>query len=110
MESECGTTAADENILAYLKFLVHKKVMKQVKKQSFFIRLLAHACVSISDLKRNPAGVFKAAEGRTLLVLNHSRPAAYIIPTETWERVVDLLRELKDDEELNDRILKIGIL
>jgi antitoxin StbD len=84
--------------------------MKQVKKRSHFVRILTDACVSISDLKRNPAGVFAAAEGCTLLVLSHNRPAAYVFPTETWERVVDFLQELKGIEGLSERVAELGVL
>ena len=84
--------------------------MKQVEKRNPFVRILADACVSISDLKRNPAGVFEAAEGRTILVLNHSRPAAYIIPPATWESVVDLLRDMKGIEGVSERLSGKGIL
>jgi antitoxin StbD len=71
--------------------------------------ILANVGVSISDLKKNPSAVIAAAEGSPVAVLNRNKPAAYLIPADAWEAIMDLLedvelarivRERQDDEEI----------
>jgi antitoxin StbD len=83
--------------------------MKKAKKRTGIFRTLAHALVGISDLKRDPAGVFEAADGGTLLVMNYSSLVAYIVPLETWERVVDAIREAQKCEEVSDLFFGIAL-
>lgn len=56
----------------------------------------ASACVSVSDLKKNPSAVMEAAGGKAVAVLNHNRPVAYVVPVDEYERMLDAL----DDAEL----------
>ena len=48
-------------------------------------RIEADLAVSITELKKNPAGVMKAAELQAVAVLNHNRVVGYIISPEAWE-------------------------
>jgi len=59
--------------------------------------LQATQVVSISELKKNPTKVIKDSHGQPVAILNHNTAAAYLIPVETFERMMDLL----DDNELN---------
>ena len=83
--------------------------MNSTKLKPMMIRTLADAIVGISDLKRNPAEIFEAADGRTLLVMNYSRPVAYVVPLETWEQVVDALKELRETPALRERLSGIRL-
>ena len=58
--------------------------------------ILADAGVSISDLKKNPSAVIEAALGEPVAILNRNKPAAYLVPAEAWEAIMDRL----DDMEL----------
>ena len=58
--------------------------------------IFANACVSVSDLKRNPTAIIDGAGGQAVAILNHNRPAAYLVPTEVYEKMMDTL----DDMEL----------
>lgn len=53
--------------------------------------------VSISELKKNPSRVIQEAEGQPIAILNHNTAAAYLVPTETFEYLMDLL----EDQELS---------
>jgi antitoxin StbD len=46
-------------------------------------QILADYSVSISELKKNPSAVLTQASGSPVAVLNHNKPAAYLIPAET---------------------------
>ena len=58
--------------------------------------VLANRSISITALKRNPSKVFNEAEGAAVVVLNHNKPMAYLIPAELYEDIMDRL----DDAEL----------
>jgi antitoxin StbD len=57
--------------------------------------LLADYGISISDLKKNPSAAIAAAEGFPIAILNRNSPAAYLVPAEAWE---DILEQLDDME------------
>ena len=59
-------------------------------------QVLADYSVSISELKKNPSALLNQAGGSPIAVLNHNKPAAYLIPAETYEWLMDLI----DDYEL----------
>lgn len=59
-------------------------------------QLLAHYSASISELKKNPTALLNEAEGAPIAILNHNKPTAYLVPAETYERLLELL----DDHEL----------
>ena len=60
-------------------------------------QVLADFSVSISELKKNPSALLVQASGSPIAVLNHNKPAAYLIPAETYE----VLMETIEDYELS---------
>jgi antitoxin StbD len=58
--------------------------------------LYTNASVSISELKKNPSAVIEAADGFPVAVLNHNKPAAYLVPAAAFEAMMERL----DDMEL----------
>ena len=59
-------------------------------------QVLADCSASISELKKNPTALLAEADGAPIAILNHNKPAAYLIPAETYEWLMDAL----DDQEL----------
>lgn len=59
-------------------------------------QILADYSASISELKKNPTALLNEAEGSAVAILNHNTPAAYLVPAETYELMMDML----DDYEL----------
>ena len=59
-------------------------------------QILADCSVSISELKKNPTALLNEADGATIAILNHNKPAAYLVPAQTYE----WLMEIVDDIEL----------
>ena len=55
--------------------------------------VLADACVSISNLKANPAAVIAEAQVRQVAVLNRNKPVAYVISPEVWAYVSELVAD-----------------
>lgn len=57
--------------------------------------ILASAGVSISELKKNPSAVIAAADGFPIAILNRNRPAAYLVPADAWEAILDRLDDIE---------------
>lgn len=58
-------------------------------------QVLSSCSASISELKKNPTALLVEAEGAPIAILNHNIPAAYLIPAETYEW---LMEKLEDSE------------
>jgi antitoxin StbD len=59
-------------------------------------QILAECSASISELKKNPSALIAKADGSPVAILNHNVPAAYLIPAETYEWLIEAF----DDYEL----------
>ena len=55
--------------------------------------LFATQVASISELKKNPTKLINDSQGKPIAILNHNTAAAYLIPVETYERLIDLIDE-----------------
>ena len=68
-----------------------------------FQRVEADVAVSVTDLKKNPAAIVKAAELQAVAILNHNRVVAYVVSPAAWEYV----QELHDDAMIVDELDKM---
>lgn len=57
--------------------------------------LYTNASVSISELKKNPTAVIEEADGFPVAVLNHNRPAAYLVPAAAFEAMMEKLDDIE---------------
>lgn len=55
--------------------------------------IYADLSVSMSDFKRNPAQVLRAAGEKPVAVLNHNRPAFYMVTPKLFEALIDEMAE-----------------
>ncbi len=55
----------------------------------------ADASVSITELKKNPSAVIEQAEGFPVAILNHNKPAAYLVPAAAFEALLDKLEDVE---------------
>lgn len=53
--------------------------------------VLASRSVSITELKRSPSAVLAQAGSEAVAVLNHNRPAAYLLPPHVYEAMLERL-------------------
>lgn len=54
-------------------------------------QVLASRSVSITELKRSPSAVLEKAGAEPVAVLNHNRPAAYLLSPEVYESMLGRL-------------------
>lgn len=59
----------------------------------FMQQILADFSVSISELKKNPSALLSQSSGSPIAILNHNKPAAYLVPVETYEALMDMLED-----------------
>ena len=67
-------------------------------------QVLSSCSASISELKKNPTALLNEAEGSPIAILNHNIPAAYLIPADTYEWLMDKLEDAKLAQIVNDRM------
>ena len=51
-------------------------------------QVLASRSVGITELKRSPSAVLEQAGSEPVAVLNHNRPAAYLLPPHVYEAML----------------------
>lgn len=66
--------------------------------------ILANFSASISELKKNPSALLTQSEGSPVAILNHNKPAAYLIPAKTYERILDTLEDIELAQIVLDRL------
>jgi len=66
-------------------------------------QILSSCSASISELKKNPTALLNEAEGSPIAILNHNVPAAYLIPAETYEWLMDKLEDAELAQIVSDR-------
>jgi len=77
--------------------------------------ILADSCVSISELKKNPAAVIAAAREGQVAILSRNKPVAYMISPEVWaylENLVEhevLTRLVEDELERGEQPVPVTI-
>lgn len=55
--------------------------------------IYARTTVSMTDLRRNPSGILEDAGDSPVAVLNHNKPAAYLLSARAYEALLDKLED-----------------
>ena len=58
-------------------------------------QILSKMSASITELKKNPSALLKQASGEPVVILNHNKPTAYLIPAGTYEALMNRLEDLE---------------
>ena len=67
-------------------------------------RILANYTTSISELKKSPSSIIENANGQSIAILNHNRASAYLVPSEVYEKMMDMLDEYYLIQEVKERL------
>jgi len=68
--------------------------------------IYASTTVSMTDLRRNPSAILQDAGDSPVAVLNHNRPAFYMITPKLFEALVEELAERDLIQLTRQRLLK----
>ncbi|MCC5795924.1 MAG: type II toxin-antitoxin system prevent-host-death family antitoxin [Methylophaga sp.] len=67
-------------------------------------QVLADFSVSISELKKNPSSLLSQASGSPIAVLNHNKPAAYLVPADTYEAIMEMIEDYELGKLVEERL------
>jgi len=67
-------------------------------------QLFASHSIGISELREAPSKAFEFARNEAVAVLNHNRPAGYIVSTQWMERMLDQLADRAVTQKAANRI------
>jgi len=67
-------------------------------------RILANYTTSISELKKSPSSVIENANGESIAILNHNRASAYLVPSEVYENMMEMLDEYYLMQKVKERL------
>jgi len=65
--------------------------------------IFSNTTVSVTELKRNFAGILKQADDCPVAILNHNRPEAYLLPAAYYERLMAYLEDMEDAKLVRER-------
>ncbi len=65
--------------------------------------IYADSTINITELRRNPSSVIEEADNRPVAILNHHRPAAYLVPAEAFETIMEALEDAELGEIVRQR-------
>lgn len=71
------------------------------------MHILSDYSVSISELKRNPSSLIEQSHGSAIAVLNHNKPTAYLVPADTYEKMMELLADIELSNTVTTRLKDI---
>lgn len=66
--------------------------------------ILSNYTASITELKKSPSELLKKAGDQAVAILNHNTPSAYLVPANTYERLMDMLDEYMLSKEIKNRL------
>lgn len=66
-------------------------------------KIHADYTVSITDLKKNPQALIDDANGEAIALLNRNKPTAYIVPAETYEKLLELAEDIELGRIIEER-------
>ena len=80
-----------------------------IKKGILMQPILANYTASITELKKSPTQILEQAGSEAVAILNHNVASAYLVPSELYEKMMDIMDDyylakeveeaLKDDAE-----------
>ena len=65
--------------------------------------ILAPFSASISELKENPTALLKQAQGETIAILHHDSPAAYLVPADVYQQLLEKLEDYELGKLVQER-------
>lgn len=75
----------------------------------------AKKSASITELKKNPSALIGKSGGDPVIILNHNKPAAYLVPAKTYELIMEkiedyeLARIIKEREPEKELAVKVEL-
>jgi len=65
--------------------------------------LLSTYSASVSELKKNPSRLIEQSDGEPIVILNHNKPTAYLVPAKQYEEMMEQLDDLILAQTIKER-------
>lgn len=67
-------------------------------------KLHSRFSASISELKKSPSALLEQAGNEPIAILNHNTPSAYLVPSATYEKMMELLDDYLLTQSVKERL------
>lgn len=67
-------------------------------------QLYSSYSASISELKKSPTALLNESGNEPIAILNHNTPSAYLVPSETFERLMDIVDDYLLSQSIKERL------
>jgi len=77
--------------------------------------VLSEFTASITELKKSPTKLLEEAGNEVVAILNHNKPSAYLVPSQQYEKLMDIVDdyylsiEVKKRLEENETAIKVSL-
>lgn len=66
--------------------------------------ILSNYSASISELKKSPSSIIEEAGDEAVAILNHNKVSSYLVPAQTYEKLLSIVDDYLLEQEVNKRI------
>ncbi len=66
--------------------------------------ILANYSASISELKKSPSSIIEEAGSEAVAILNHNKASAYLVPAQTYEKLMEIVDDYMLAKEVEKRL------
>lgn len=66
--------------------------------------ILSNYSVSISELKKSPSSIIEEAGDEAVAILNHNKVSAYLVPAQTYEKLMEIVDDYMLANKVKERI------
>jgi antitoxin StbD len=73
-------------------------------KENLMHPILSNYTVSVSELRKSPTQILEKAGSQVVAILNHNTPSAYLVPSKTYEMLMDMLDDAKLSQTVKERL------
>ncbi|RLA58337.1 MAG: antitoxin [Epsilonproteobacteria bacterium] len=66
--------------------------------------ILANYTASITELKKSPTQILEQAGSEAVAILNHNVASAYLVPSELYEKMIDVIDDYYLSKEVEEAL------
>ncbi|MGQ4003322.1 antitoxin [Francisellaceae bacterium CB52] len=67
--------------------------------------ILSNYTASITELKKSPSQLLKDAGSHAVAILNHNVPSAYLVPSDLYIEMMDIIDEYYLSKQVGERLV-----
>ncbi len=77
--------------------------------------VLSDFTASITELKKSPSKLLEKAGNNVVAILNHNKPSAYLVPSEQYEKLIEIVDDyylsldVKKRLSENEKTVKVSL-